>query len=65
MSILTIISLIATTIKVVSTLADWLGKHPDITAAVRSTVNDMLVQVENLEDTVDNLREAHSRVEAP
>jgi hypothetical protein len=65
MPILTILGLAFSAIKIIVELVNWLERHPDITATVRSKVSDMRVQVEDLETTVGDLQEYHSRVEAP
>ena len=64
MPILTVLSLILTIIKVVGALTDWLATPPEITAAVRAKVDTMQAQTAAIETTVDELREAHARVES-
>lgn len=65
MSLLTILSLIGAAIKIITELSAWLAAHPEVTAAMRSRIDEMRSQATDISVIVEDLRESHARVEAP
>ena len=65
MPLLTILSLIGAALKIIAVVSEWMDTHPEVAADLRAKVDSIRVQTTVLSATVDDLREAHARVEAP
>ena len=65
MPILTILSLLVAVIKVGIEVSAWLRAHPDIAGKAQASLNAIHTTLTEIHQDIEDIREAHSRVEAP